>query len=68
MFAPQTYVCDMCGKLHADKTNILEIHLGKVLQHGCVETPFSNKIYHLCNKNDKCVKRFAMTLNQKEIR
>ncbi len=67
MFAPQTYVCDMCGKTHTEKRTMIEIELGNVIKNG-FKTSFSNKTYHLCNKNDKCVKLWASTINQHEIR
>lgn len=67
MLAPETYVCDICGNTHADKRTILEVEVGEVRQNG-MRTSFSNQTYHLCNKNNKCAKLWAMTLNQQETR
>lgn len=67
MIAPQTYVCDMCGKTHAEKRTLIEIELGNVAKNG-IQTSFSNQTYHLCDKNNKCIKLWASTLNQNELR
>lgn len=67
MFAPETYVCDMCGNIHTSKRTLIEINTQDVIQSNMV-TSFSNRTYHLCNKNDRCVKQWASTINQKELR
>lgn len=68
LLAPQTYVCDHCGKLHTEKRFVLEINLGDVVNSGGFISGFSNKTYHFCNKNNKCIEKWIGVLNQKEIR
>lgn len=69
MLAPETYVCDRCGKMHAEKRFIIEINLGDVVNHGGSSvSAFSNKTYHFCNRNNKCLEKWIGVLNQSEIR